>query len=59
MKVDIYFDVYPWTNNPEDISPTTRPWEKAKDAIRYKVSVEIPDPKNPDIVLDGNTEKVG
>lgn len=58
MKVDIYFDVYPYTNSPEDISPTTHPWEKSKDATRYKVSVEIPDPRNPDVVLNGEIEKV-
>lgn len=61
MKVTIYFDVYPWTNesSPNTIWPTCDPTiPKDVDVTRYKIQVEIPDPKKPDVVIDAVAEEV-
>lgn len=51
MKVEIYFDVFPWTRSVGEIFPYVNPPEKLGGATRYKVVVEIPDPCKPDNIL--------
>ncbi len=54
MKIEIYFDVYPWMSQGKDILPYSNPTymsQKDKSATRYKVEVEIPDPYQVDIEI--------
>jgi|WetSurMetagenome_2_1015567.scaffolds.fasta_scaffold1126416_1 hypothetical protein len=53
MKVTIYFDIQGWETEQGHIYPFTQYRTKDKDKIRYAVTVEIPDPVGPDVVLKG------
>ncbi len=58
MKIEFYFDVYPWTTGKGDIVAFTSPVEKEPNATRYKVEVDIPDPTKPDAIIEGNAVEV-
>ena len=52
MKIKVYADVHPWTT-PENLFVTCLPSAKPDGAIRYEIDIEIPDPKQPDVILEG------
>lgn len=55
MKLSIYFDVESWMSKPEHFYLfTDSSNHKSKTAIRYRVDVEIEDPKQPDIVVEAS-----
>lgn len=58
MKVSIYFDVYPWTSSPEEIFPFMKVQSvKLDDSVtRYRVDVEIPDPRQSDVVIQADAK---
>lgn len=52
MKLTFYFDIAPWMTNSDYVFVTAKPSsEKSSDATRYKITVEVPDPQKPDVVL--------
>jgi len=51
MKLEFYFDVYPWTNQSNLGVFTVLCWSKGSDCKRYKVEVEVPDPNPVDMIL--------
>ena len=58
MNIDFYFDVWPGMDV-RYIAASTVPGEKINPSwIRYKISVNIPDPNKPDVVLVGEAEEV-
>lgn len=58
MKIEFYFDVYPWTK-PESIYPMVQnPSEKPRGAKRYKIEVEISDPAQPDEIITSQAIEV-
>lgn len=58
MNIDFYFDVYPATDF-RYIAAYADPGKKSDPScIRYKFSVNIPDPCKPDVVLVGELEEV-
>jgi len=44
MKLEFYFDVYPWTTQSNIGVFTVLCWSKGSDCKRYRVEVEVPDP---------------
>jgi hypothetical protein len=53
MKLSIYFDVESWMSRPEHFHPFTKPsTNKSKTAKRYRIDVEIEDPKQPDVIVE-------
>jgi len=59
MKLSIYLDVEPWMNEQGHFYPFTDLGRvKAKTATRYRFDVEIPDPMQPDVVLEPEVKKI-
>ncbi len=58
MKVQFYFDVYPWTQ-PEQIYAfiVATATAKCDGAIRYKVEVDIPNPIRADETIQAEARK--
>lgn len=56
MKLSVYFDVFPWTTQ-ENIYFQNIPADKPMNGTRYRVDVEIPDPKNPDVIIEGEANE--
>lgn len=57
MILNIYFDVYPWTTQ-ENIYFQNIPADKPSNAKRYRVDIEIADPKDPDEVFEAEAKEI-
>jgi len=59
MKISLYFDIYPWTTS-ENVAVFSRSYvpERNKLAKRYQVNVEVPDPAEPDEVLEAKAMRL-
>jgi len=58
MKVTFYFDVFSWSK-PGNVFASVDPSPKAEGCRRYRVDVEVPDPGDPDVVIEGKADVVG
>lgn len=56
MKLSIYFDVYSWTTQ-DNIWFQSIPADKPSNCKRYRVDVEIPDPKQPDVIMEAEAQE--
>ncbi len=61
MKISLYLDIYPFHREDMLLSAVSSPLSKGKDATRYKITFEIPDPAKPDreiILIPENVEEM-
>ena len=58
MKLSFYFDVYGYESEGMDILASTKPTTKMDSATRYRMDVEIPDPRKPDHVVKAEAVEV-
>lgn len=52
MKLSFYFDIYPWTKPGTHIYASTSYNPKDSNAKRYRVDFEVPDPAQPDEIIN-------
>ena len=58
MKLSIYLDTYQWSRELKDFSVSLIPYKKSDiQAKRYRIDVEIPDPAEPDAVINAITKE--
>jgi len=59
MKVDLYMDIYPYMKNPSmQILASNFPGSKHSGCKRYLIQVEIPDPAEPDRIIEAEAKEV-
>ena len=58
MKLSFYFDVNSWMKKGDDVWAVTNPAAKLPNSTRYRIDVTIPDPAEPDKVIEGKAVEV-
>ncbi len=61
MKLSFYFDINPWDTENSLIyayANVVSLNEKNPGTIRYRIDVEIPDPKSPDVIITGEAKEI-
>lgn len=61
MKVSLYLDIWPFHREGMVLTAHSSPMSKLKDATRYKITFEIPDPAKPDkyiVLIPENVEEM-
>ncbi len=57
MDVTLYIDTYPGME-PEHVYANRHPGKKPANATRYRIDFELPDPNEPDVVIESKDVQV-